>query len=90
VAASLLKAAGLPELIAPSLKAYEAMALKLALEPVTVAAMRQRLLENRTSLPLFDTMRFTRHLEAAFENMYARVQQGRPPEAFAVASGAGR
>jgi predicted O-linked N-acetylglucosamine transferase (SPINDLY family) len=90
VAASLLRAAGLPELIAPSLETYETMALKLASEPAAIAAMRERLLANRVSLPLFDTARFTRHLEAAFATMRERAQKGLPPDAFAVASGAGR
>jgi predicted O-linked N-acetylglucosamine transferase (SPINDLY family) len=90
VAASLVRAAGLPELVAPSLEAYESLAAKLALEPATVAAMREMLLASRASLPLFDTARFTRRLEAAFETMHERTQKGLPPEAFTVARGAGR
>ena len=90
VAASLLRAAGLSDLIAPSLEAYETIALRLASESSAITAMRQRLVENRSSLPLFDTSRFTRHLEAAYEAMRERVRQGLSPQAFAVASGAPR
>ena len=85
VAASLLHAIGLPELIAPSLDEYEALALRLAREPQVLAALKTKLAANRASFPLFDTARFTRHLEAALIRMWERHQQGLPPETFAVA-----
>ena len=69
VAASLLQAAGLPELTTQTLADYEALALKLAREPETLRAIREKLVRNRVLYPLFDTRRFTRNLEALFAGM---------------------
>jgi len=69
VAASALNAAGLPELIALSLEAYEALALKLAREPQALAALRAKLERNRATCALFDTTGYTRNLEAAYTRM---------------------
>ena len=84
VAASLLKAVGLPELITTSLDGYEALALKLAQEPALLGSIKAKLARNRDSFPLFDTARFTRHIEAAYETMWQRYQRGEPPKGFAV------
>jgi protein O-GlcNAc transferase len=84
VAASLLKAVGLPELITTSLEEYEALALRLARDPAFLAGIKEKLLRNRDTYPLFDTARFTRHLEAAYTTMWQRSQRGEPPAAFAV------
>ena len=65
VAASMLTALGLPELIAQTLEEYEARALELARNPARLKALRERLTAARTSAPLFDTPRFTRNLETA-------------------------
>jgi protein O-GlcNAc transferase len=85
VAASLLRAIGLPELITTSLSDYEALALKLAHEPSLLQAIRAKLARNRHHYPLFDTVRFTRHIEAAYVTMWERYQRGEEPQAFAVA-----
>jgi protein O-GlcNAc transferase len=84
VAASLLKAIGLPELITISLEDYEALALKLAHEPSLLASLKAKLARNRSTHPLFDTARFTRHLEAAYATMWRRYQRGEAPLAIAV------
>jgi predicted O-linked N-acetylglucosamine transferase (SPINDLY family) len=84
VAASLLHAVGLPELVAEDLSAYEAFALELARDPVRLAGLKQKLADNRQTRPLFDTALFARHIEAAYAAMYARQQAGLPPEAFSV------
>jgi predicted O-linked N-acetylglucosamine transferase (SPINDLY family) len=84
VAASLLKAVGLDELMTNSLAEYEALALKLAREPALLATVRAKLKRNRETYPLFDTARFTRHLEAAYVTMWERYQRGEAPKAFAV------
>jgi predicted O-linked N-acetylglucosamine transferase (SPINDLY family) len=89
VAASLLKAVGLPELITTSLAGYEALALKLAREPSFLAAIKAKLAHNRESHPLFDAGRFTRHIEAAYTTMWQRYQRGDPLKAFAVDEGHG-
>jgi protein O-GlcNAc transferase len=84
VAASLLRAIGLPELITTSLDDYEALALKLAGEPNLLASIRAKLASHRDNHALFDTARFTRHIEAAYTTMRERHQRGEPPQAFAV------
>ena len=84
VAGSLLDAVGLPELVTHSLNEYEALALKLAREPAQLADLKARLARNRDIYPLFDTARFTRHIEAAYVNMWERQQRGEPPASFTV------
>jgi protein O-GlcNAc transferase len=69
VAASILQAANLPELIAPDLASYETLALKLAREPAALKAIRGKIAASRSAMPLFDTARFTRNLEAAYVAM---------------------
>jgi predicted O-linked N-acetylglucosamine transferase (SPINDLY family) len=85
VAGSLLHAVGLPELIAGSLAAYEALAVALAADRDRLGALRATLARNRDTRPLFDTDRFTRHLEAAYVTMWERAERGEPPHGFAVA-----
>jgi len=70
VAASLLRAAGLPELIVDGQEAYEAEAVALARSPGRLHDLRQRLARGRPVCPLFDTPRFTRHLETAYRAMW--------------------
>ena len=84
VAGSLLGAVGLPELITTSLEQYEALALCLARDPERLASLRRTLAGNRRSRPLFDTDRFTRHIEAAYVTMWQRAERGERPESFAV------
>ena len=84
VAASLLKAVGLPELVTSSLEDYEALARKIAEEPALCASLKQKLARNREVCPLFDTRRFTRDIESAFTIMWQRYQRGEPPQSFAV------
>jgi predicted O-linked N-acetylglucosamine transferase (SPINDLY family) len=85
VAASLLHAAGLAELVTDSLAAYEALALALARDPARLADIRERLASNRLACPLFDTERFRRHIESAYVTMWERSQRGEPPSGFDVA-----
>ena len=84
VAASLDRAVGLPELVTASLADYEALALRLAREPELLAAAKGKLATNRGSFPLFDTARFTRHLEAAYTVMWQRAQRAESPRHFVV------
>ena len=86
VAASLLHAIGMAELVAPSLAAYEERALQLAGNPSELAALKAKLARHRDTEPLFDTARFTRNLERAYEVMWDRSQRGLPPDGFAIES----
>jgi predicted O-linked N-acetylglucosamine transferase (SPINDLY family) len=47
--------------------------------------IRAKLAHNRQVFPLFDTLRFCRHLESAYQTMWQRSQRGEPPTSFAVA-----
>jgi predicted O-linked N-acetylglucosamine transferase (SPINDLY family) len=76
VAASLLKAVGLDELITRSLEEYEALALKLAHDPSSLGSIRDRLARNRNTFPLFNTEHSTRQIEAAYTMMWERHQRG--------------
>ena len=78
VAASLLRAIGLAELLTNSLQEYEALALRLAREPAALAALKEKLARNRNAFPLFDTERYTRDIEAAYVGMWERYQQSQP------------
>ena len=84
VAASLLNAAGLPELAAESLLEYEALALRLAADTVALAALKAKLSHNRATCALFDTGRYARHIEKAYETMWQRQRRGEKPTGFAV------
>jgi predicted O-linked N-acetylglucosamine transferase (SPINDLY family) len=85
VAASLLQAIGLPDLVTQTLTDYETLALQLALDPDRLRAIRVELAANRLTTALFDSRRFARHLESAFETMWRMHLAGLPPRPFAVA-----
>jgi predicted O-linked N-acetylglucosamine transferase (SPINDLY family) len=85
VAASALTAVGLPELIVDNADAYERLALELATNPGKLRSIKQRLEQNRLTAPLFDTARYTRNIEAAYEEMRQRYTTGEPPRDLAVA-----
>ena len=74
VAASLLNAIGLPELITNTQEEYEALAIQLAKNPKKFADIKLRLDSNRLTAPLFDTPLFTKNLESAYIKMYERYQ----------------
>jgi predicted O-linked N-acetylglucosamine transferase (SPINDLY family) len=84
MAASLLDAVGLPELVTTSDEAYEALALELATNPDKLAELRQRLAVNRTTMPLFDSALFTRHIEEGYRLAYRRWLGGETPAAIEV------
>ncbi len=74
VAASLLCAIGLPELVTTTQAHYESTAVELATHPDRLAELKDRLHRNRLTMPLFDTASFARHLENAYTQMYERHQ----------------
>lgn len=84
VAASLLQATGLPELVTSNFDQYHDLALKLAREPTTLAEIKRKLANNRSSCPLFDIKRFVAHIETAYGTMWERCQRGDEPKAFSV------
>jgi predicted O-linked N-acetylglucosamine transferase (SPINDLY family) len=85
VAASILCAAGLPELVTENLAEYEACALRLATDRAFLASIRRRLEDDRASCALFDIKRYVRHIETAYTTMRDISQRGEPPRSFSVA-----
>ncbi|MGH8597028.1 MAG: hypothetical protein ACREXT_10270, partial [Gammaproteobacteria bacterium] len=85
VGASLLRAAGLPEMVVRDLPEYEETAVRLASEGSSeLILLKARLAQNRLSCALFDTATFVRHLERAYEMMWSRERQGLPPDLIRV------
>jgi protein O-GlcNAc transferase len=76
MAASLLNAIGLPELIANTQEEYEALAIELAMNSKKLADIKLKLANNRLTTPLFDTPLFTKNIEAAYIKMYEETQVG--------------
>jgi predicted O-linked N-acetylglucosamine transferase (SPINDLY family) len=70
VSASLLYALGLPELVTHSIEDYRDLALRLAQNPGDLRALKEKLAKNRRAQPLFDTPRFAKNLEHAYQGMW--------------------
>jgi protein O-GlcNAc transferase len=88
VAASLLVAIGLAELVTRSLEEYEALALRLATDPTLLGQIRERLERNKLTYPLFDGDCYRRQIEAAYTTMWELWQRGERPRNFAITAGA--
>ncbi|HEX3755531.1 MAG TPA: tetratricopeptide repeat protein, partial [Rhizomicrobium sp.] len=84
VAASLLTAIDLPELITEDLDAYEALALKLARDRVYRKSVQKKLAANKHTASLFDANRFRLNIEKAFSTMVDAMRKGSPPAGFDV------
>ena len=84
VAASLLNAVGLPELITRTSDEYEQLALELAINRDKLFLIKQRLVENRLKYPLFDTKLFTKHIESAYQKMWERHRMNLKPDHLSV------
>jgi predicted O-linked N-acetylglucosamine transferase (SPINDLY family) len=87
VAASLLHAIGLPDLVTTTEAQYEATAVTLAREPARLTALKDRLCRNRLAMSLFDTAQFTVHLENAYTQMYERYHANCNPEHIRFSQG---
>ena len=80
VAASLLNAVNLPELITTTQEQYESLAIQLATHPEKLKIIKDKLVKNLPIAPLYDTPLFTQQLESAYLTMYERYQQGLDPD----------
>lgn len=80
VSASLLTAAGLPDLIATTTDDYQAKAQELLQDPARLHSIRNRVMAARHASPLFDTARYTRQLEAGYAAAVARCRAGLSPQ----------
>ncbi len=98
VGASLLTAAGLPELIAQNLQEYEKLAVELARSPTIVEQLKQKLVRshtkvqqlkeklaaNKLTFPLFDTPRLARNIEKAYQKMWEIYTSGNSPQQIII------
>ncbi len=84
VAASLLRAAHLPECVAHSFEEYAALAIKLATNRELLGSLRARLTLNRSTVPLFYAPTLVRNLESAYVRMLEQWISGEPPRGFDV------
>ena len=80
VAASLLNAVNLSELITTTQEQYESLAIELAMHPEKLKSIKDKLASNLPTAPLYDTPLFTKHLESAYMTMVDRYQNGLVPE----------
>lgn len=79
VAGSLLRAIGLPELIAHDLENYYELAFDLATSPERLLGIKSKLAANRLTTPLFDIGMYTQHLENLYVSMWQRYSSGQKP-----------
>ena len=86
VGASILKAVGLPELVTTTMREYEDLAVRIGLNSEIRRELRRRTENARSMCALFDTPRFVRQLEWAFEHMWTAYLNGEAPAPFAVPS----
>jgi predicted O-linked N-acetylglucosamine transferase (SPINDLY family) len=63
---------------------YEARAVALARSPAELVSLKEKVVRRCQESPLFDTERFTRNIERAYEGMWARYLDGKPPATFSV------
>ncbi|KIC24475.1 O-linked N-acetylglucosamine transferase, SPINDLY family protein [Leisingera sp. ANG-M6] len=77
--ASLLQAAGLPDMIAESMQDYEAKAAELAADSTTAASLRGKLRTQQQTAALFSPERLARQVERTFDAACERQQQGLAP-----------
>ena len=80
VAASILNSVNLPELITDTQEEYESLAIELATNPIKFKIIKDKLNNNLSTAPLFDTPQFTRNLESAYKTMYEKHHSGMKPE----------
>jgi predicted O-linked N-acetylglucosamine transferase (SPINDLY family) len=84
VAASLLNAINLPELITNTQEEYEILAIELAKNPQQLAEIKSKLANNRLTAPLFDTPLFTKNLEVAYTKMNEFYQNDLQPKNISI------
>lgn len=84
MAASILSALGMKELITKDLTQYEELAVDLAKNPEKLKAERDKLAKNRLNKPLFDTQRFVRNLENAYQTIWENYKSGNKPKLIRI------
>ncbi|MDB5409941.1 MAG: tetratricopeptide repeat protein [Rhodospirillales bacterium] len=80
VCGSLLRAAGLPELVCSSPDEYVDRAVALGKDAATMQKYRERLVAGRDSCALFDTPALVRRLEDLYRQIWDEYRAGRLPQ----------
>jgi predicted O-linked N-acetylglucosamine transferase (SPINDLY family) len=80
IAASILTAIDLPELVTRNQLEYEMLAIDLAKNPENLKRIQEKLARNRLTTPLLNTALFTKYLEMGFEAVMDRYCKGLPPD----------
>ena len=80
VAASLLNSVNLPEMITTSQDQYESFAIELASNPEKMKTIKDKLVFNLNTAPLYNAELYTRHLEAAYLKMHRLNQKKLNPD----------
>jgi len=84
LATSVLEAIEVPELITHTAQEYRDLAVELACDPQKLKIIKDKLQENKLKTALFDPAGNTRHIEAAYAEMYRRYQADLPPDHFYI------
>jgi len=79
VGASLVSAAGLPELVARDSRDYAGIAIRLGRDRTLCLALREKLAANKKDALFFDQRRIVEGLEAVYQQMWLQHQSGGPP-----------
>jgi len=80
MASSIIHSVNMPELITSSQEDYESLAIELAIDLEKLKIIKDKLLSNLSTAPLYDTPLFTKSLESAFSKMYDSYQKGLDPD----------
>ena len=78
VAASLLTAIGLPELVVKTKKEYKDLAIDLATNKEKLNQIKNKLKNKRINSPVFDTKLFTKNIEKLYSIMHQKHQSDLP------------
>ena len=85
LAGSLITSLGLTDLITPNLESYEALAIDLATHPQKMAALKQRLVQNRATHRLFNAKLYLQNYEKLLAEMHERYHADLLPDLITVA-----
>jgi predicted O-linked N-acetylglucosamine transferase (SPINDLY family) len=75
---------GANELITDTTSAFTQSAIRIAGDPQLLAQLKEKIASACSSSPLFNTHRFTAHIEATYTAIWERHQRGESPSSFAV------
>jgi protein O-GlcNAc transferase len=81
---SILTCLGLTECITHTNNEYYRVAHDLATHPQKLTSLKSLIIKRKSSSPLFDTKRFVNNIESAYQTMWQRYIQGKPPQTFSV------